>query len=227
MPSADADCTKPQHEGPGRRPGRRAEAWLLARGRSIPDLLSHAPPWVRNVFDSSWAVTKAMAWQARCLPPAVWSYLLGLDGGYLAFCTGDSYYTPGPVTLRNDILRNVAFVAVEDLAHDNERSMHVLGHLIDHALGCGGEDAGLWLSEGGGASSHWKQAGQRLAQLYTLGYGVDEIAQSDMRDYFAQSLALFCRDRERLNVADPRVDRWLRSTLWSASFWRPVASGKA
>jgi hypothetical protein len=124
-------------------------------------------------------------------------------------------------------LRNVAFVAVEDLAHDNERPIHVIGHLIDHALGCGGEDAGLWLSEGEGVNTLWREAGQRLSQLYALGYGVDEIAQSGVRDYFAQSLAFFCRDRERLNVADPRIVKWLRSTLWSASFWRPVVAGKA
>jgi hypothetical protein len=105
--------------------------------------------------------------------------------------------------------------------------MHVIGHLIDHALGCGGEDAGPWLSEGGGVNSLWSQAGRRLSRLFTLDYGADEIARSGVRDYFAQSLALYCRDRERLNVADPCIDKWLRSTLWSAGFWRPAATGKA
>jgi hypothetical protein len=52
-----------------------------------------------------------------------------------------------------------------------------------------------------------------------LGYGVDEVAQSHPRDYFAQSLALYCRDRGRLNVADPQIYRWFRSTLWNKAFW--------
>jgi hypothetical protein len=148
-----------------------------------------------------------------------------LDGGFVAVCTGDSYYRPGPVTVRNSLLHNVAFVAIEDLARENERPLHVLGHLIDHYLGCSGKDAGPWLSEGGGVYPLWQQAGSRVSRLFALGYAVDEVAQSSVRDYFAQSLALYCRDRERLNVADPQIDKWLHSTLWTAAFWQAVASG--
>jgi hypothetical protein len=216
-----------RQEGSDGQPGRRAQAWLLARGRSVPDVLSQAPSWVRDSFDQAWAATKAMARQLRCLPPDLWGYLLRTDGGFVAICTGDSHYAPGAVTLRNELLRNVAFVAVEDLALDNDRPLHVMGHLIDHYLGCGGEYGGQWLSGGGGVSALWQEAGQRLSGLFALGYGVDEIAQSNVRDYFAQSLALYCRDRERLNIADPRIDKWLRSTLWSPDFWRPTRSGEA
>jgi hypothetical protein len=226
MSSSNADWTKAKQEGSGCQPGRRAEAWLLARARSVPNLLSQSPPWVRDVFDHTWAATKAIAQQVRWLPPALWDYLLSLDGGFVAICTGDSHYAPGPVSLRNDLLRNVAFVAIEDLARDNERPLHVIGHLIDHYLGCGGEEVGAWLSEGGGMNPLWQQGGRRLSQLFTLDYAVDKIAGSNVQDYFAQSLALYCRDRERLNIADPQVDKWLRSTLWSTAFWRPVAAGK-
>lgn len=227
MSSSNVDCTGAKRKGSGRQQGRRAETWLLARGRSVPDALSQAPHWVRDEFDDTWAATKAMALQVRWLPAALWDYLSSLDGGFVAICTGKSYYAPGAVNLRNELLRNVAFVAVEDLALDNDRPLHVMGHLIDHYLGCGGEDGGLWLSEGGGVDALWQAAGQRLSGLFTLGYAVDEIAQSNVRDYFAQSLALYCRDRDRLNVADPRIDKWLRSTLWSTDFWRPVRSGEA
>jgi hypothetical protein len=114
----------------------------------------------------------------------------------------------------------VAFLSVEDLALDNERPIHVLGHLIDHYLGCDGDVQGLWLSDGGGISARWREAGRRLTDLFALGYAVDPVAQASVRDYFAQSLALYCRDRQHLNVADPQIYKWLRNTLWAEAFWR-------
>ena len=60
----------------------------------------------------------------------------------------------------------------------------------------------------------------RLARLYARGYGSGAVARSSPQDYFAQSLALYCRERQRLNVADPQSDRWRRSTLWDDSFWQ-------
>ena len=65
----------------------------------------------------------------------------------------------------------------------------------------------------------WKEAGARLPGLFALGYGVDEVAQSSIREYFAQSLAFYCQDRRRLNVADPQIHKWFRSTLWDEAFW--------
>ena len=77
----------------------------------------------------------------------------------------------------------------------------------------------MWLSEGGGVTSSWEQAGKRLQSRFCLGYGIDDEALSSVQDYFAQSLAYYCRDRRRLNVADPQIYKWFRSTLWSDSFW--------
>jgi hypothetical protein len=114
---------------------------------------------------------------------------------------------------------NVAFVSVDDLARDNDRPLHVIGHLIDHHMGCGGDPDGQWLSQGGGVNSSWLEAGARLSRLFALGYGVDEVAQHNVKDYFAQSLAYFCRDRQRLNAADPQIYKWFRSTLWDRAFW--------
>lgn len=186
----------------------------------MPDLLSQSPPWVRGVFDHSWAPMKAMAQQVACLPPTLWDHLLTYDHGFVAICTGDSHYRPGPTTLRHQQVQNVAFVSIVDLANHNECPLHVIGHLVDHHLGCGGDSDGRWLSEGGGIMPHWQQAGERLPHLFALGYAVDGIAQSNLRDYFAQSLALYCRDRQRLNVADPQICKWFRSTLWDEGFWQ-------
>ena len=204
----------------GSEPESTAQAWLHARARLMPDLLSQSPPWVRGVFDHSWAPMRALSEQVRLLPPRLWSRLLSWECGYVAICTSDSHYVPGPASIRHQRVANVAFVSVEDLTEGNERPLHVLGHLIDHHLGCAGDVKGPWLSEGGGVSGRWRQAGQRLPELFALGYAVDLIAQSSVRDYFAQSLALFCQDRQRLNIADPQIYKWFRSTLWDKTLWQ-------
>lgn len=158
--------------------------------------------------------------RVRPLPAAMWPMLQGFPGGYVALVADDrSRYQPGPASIRGQSVDNVAFVSVQDLARDNERPLHVLGHLIDHHLGCGGGPTGAWLSDGGGTTQQWQEAGARLARLFALGYGADEVARSNLHDYFAQSLALYCREQKRLNAADPQIEKWLRNTIWSDLFW--------
>ena len=146
--------------------------------------------------------------------------MLHLDRGWVAIRSRETEYRPGPASIRRQMVHNVAYVSVADLAQDNERPLHVLGHLIDHHLGCGGEAGGRWLSQGGGLVPYWQRAGERLPRLFDLGYAADHVAGSSVQDYFAQSLALYCRRRQELNIADPQIYRWLRSTLWDTAFWR-------
>jgi hypothetical protein len=227
MPSADPGQTSYVASSAGERPEQRARAWLLARARLVPNALAQSPPWVRSVFEHAWAPMEALRGQVRCLPSALWDYLLDCEGGFVAIGAGNSRYVVGPTLIRNRTVHNVAFVSVADLAEDNERPLHVIGHLIDHYLGCGGTVDGLWLSAGGGMRSHWQQAAQRLPGLFALGYAVDEIAGCSIEDYFAQSLALNCRDRQRLNVADPQIYKWFRTTLWDDAFWQGVGGANA
>jgi hypothetical protein len=162
----------------------------------------------------------AFVGHAQHMPVELWDYLLHCAGGYVAISLQESRYVVGPVELFRRQVQNVAFVSVEDLASDNHRPLHVLGHLVDHYLGCGGDTDGAWLTRGGGMNPTWQEAGSRLQRLFSLGYGVDEAAQSNVQDYLAQSLALFCRDRAILNAADPQIYKWFRSTLWSREFWQ-------
>ena len=178
-----------------------------------------APPWVRGVFDHAWAPMTVLAQRVSNLPAPLLDTLQTMDRGYVLIAARESRYVPGPNAVRHLEVRNVAFVSIEDLAAGNERPLHVIGHLVDHHLGCAGTADGAWLSEGGGISLRLQHAGARLPGLFALGYGVDEVAQSGIRDYFAQSLAVYCQDPRRLNVADPQIHKWFRTTLWNAGFW--------
>ena len=149
--------------------GQDAQAWLQARARLMPNLLPQSPLWVRSVFEHPWAPMKALAEAIRPLPIGLWPFLLGCEGGMVAICPGESRYTPGPGTIGRLQVRNVAFISVQDLAQDNEVPLQILGHLIDHYIGCGGQADGEWLSAGGGLTPRWQEAGQRLPQMFALG----------------------------------------------------------
>lgn len=206
-----------QDEG---RSGGQPQAWLRARARLMPDLLPRSPAWVRSVFDHTWAPMAALTGQISGLPGALWDYLLDCAGGFVYVTVTKSEYVPGPMTIRGQHALNVAQISVEDLARENEQPLQIIGHLIDHQLGCGGAPAGTWLSEGGGVRPAWQQAGSRLPGLFELGYGIDDLARSNVRAYFSRSLAVYCQDRQRLNVADPQICKWFRSTLWNDAFWQ-------
>lgn len=200
--------------------GHDPQDWLQTKARLMPNLLPQSPPWVRGVFEHAWAPMRTLAEAIRPLPAELWTFLLDCEGGLVAVCPDESRYVPGPAAIGRLTVHNVAFISVQDLAQDNEQPLHILGHLVDHYLGCGGEAEGAWLSEGGGLLPRWQEAGQRLPDLFALGYGVDEVAQSSVQDYFARSLAWYCRDRKHLNVADPQIDKWFHSTLWDTAFWQ-------
>jgi hypothetical protein len=213
----------------------RARAWLRARARLAPGAIGRQRGLTVSTFDHDWAPVQMLALQLRRLPPVLWEALLSLESGFVILAVGHSRYVPGTIHFRRQQLKNVAFVSLSDLVGTGSRAeppervgvgeaswapLHVIGHLIDHHLGCRGEEQGAWLSEGGGSTGARREAGQRFGLLFALGYGIDEVAQSDVRDYFAQSLAAYCRDRQRLSVVDPQISKWFRSTLWNPAFWR-------
>ncbi len=227
MPFSLCRRTEPDRHNPSGLRSAQPRRWILERARLQPGVLVRSAPWVRRVFDHAWAPMQALQDQVFQLPSELLDALLVHAGGYVVIGKRDSRYVPGPATFRGMEVENVAHVSVEDLAKDTERPLHVIGHLIDHHLGCGGAALGAWLSQGGGMTRVWKEAGGRIPHLFALGYGADEVALTGARDYFAQSLALYCRDRQRLNVADPQITKWFRSTLWNQAFWRAVERQEA
>lgn len=198
--------------------GKRSHEWFIARARLTPNLLAQAPPWVRATYDHPWAPMQAMASQLKCFPDDLWDYLLSQPTGFIVIGK-DSRYEPASIQLGEKELCGVAHVAIQDLARNNKRPLHVLSHLIDHHLGCQGHHEGPWMTQGSVARHEWTQAAQRLDRLFALGYGIDPVARANPQDYFAQSLAWYCQDRQKLNTADPQICKWFRSTIWNPSFW--------
>ena len=193
---------------------------LRARARLMPGALDEIAEPARGEFAHEWAPVQLLGRRMACLPAGLWEALLRWESGYSVLIVGESRYEPGQFDFRGRTLHGVALISLEDLAgRAPGRVLHAMAHLVDHHLGCGGRPEGDWLSEGGGMTDEWREAGLQLMRLFALGYGYDVVAQSGARDYFAQSLAAYCRERRALNVADPQVVRWFRTTLWSPRFW--------
>lgn len=194
---------------------------IQAKVSLIPGALAWLPPTVRDRFASDWAPVNALADRLRHFPTGLLHFLAGHDTGYVVLAPHDFHYVGGQQTIGRRSLLNVAYVCIGDLADDSRRPWHVVAHLLDHLMGCGGQPDGDWLSDGSGLTPRWQEVGQRVQKLFRLGYGLDEVARNNARDYFAQSVAWYCCDRQRLNVADPPMEKLLKTTIMDDAFWRP------
>jgi hypothetical protein len=195
-------------------PARR----LLAAKMGIePGVLRRAAPALARRYAHEWTPVEAWAAQLARLPAGLLRFLADHPRGRLLI-SDHTAYEPGSVAAQGRTLTNVAFLALADL-DDPLAGLEVTARLLDHLLGCNGEPAGAWLSEGGGIAPALVALGERIGRLFGLGYGFDEIARRSRRDYLARSLACCVADRRRLNTADPLMERALLRSLLDERFW--------
>lgn len=192
----------------------------MERMHIAPRALDLAPPDAQRRFAHLWAPLEVLSSRLKGLPTGLARFWLQQPTGHVVITHLASRYESGQHTLKHDVLRNVAYVGIADLAEGSLEALVPIGRWLDHLLGNAGADEGLWLSQGGGASPALQKVGRRLVELFPLGYGFDTQACTDARTYFARSWALYWHDRRALNVADPLLERLLRTTLCADAFWR-------
>jgi len=189
-----------------------------------PRLLENCSRHIAEQFDSLWAPAEKLARHLHRLPTSLVRFLTRTPRGHMVITPGAPNYEPGVQLLRGRELEAVAFVSLTDLVEDPLHTLHVVGHLLDHLLGCRGAPTGRWLSDGHGVNPSWAEIGQQIPALYELGYAVDNIAMAGPRQYFARSVAWYIYDRCQLNVADPQIERLLRQTVFDEAFCRRTLS---
>jgi len=182
--------------------------------------LELSPAAVQQHFKHIWAPLDGLSRQLRILPLGLIGFWLAQPGGHVVITHMPSRYEPGIQPLKRQVLHNVAYIRLSDLVSAPLEALAPVGHLLDHLLGSGGATEEPSLSEGGGVNLSLRQVGQRVGALFALGYGFDQVACADVRSYFARSLALYLHDRRALNIADPQIERLLRTTILSDAFWR-------
>ena len=199
---------------------RTLEQLKIDKIHVAPRALELSSAAAQRRFKHIWAPLEDLATRLRSLPPGLVRFWLDQTGGHVIVTHLPSRYEPGGQALKRQVLRNVAYVRMSDLAAGSLEALVPIGHLLDHLLGSSGMVDGLWLSEGGGTNPALREVGERIVKLFPLGYGFDEAACRDVRTYFARSLALYLHDRGALNVVDPQIEKLLRTTLFSGAFWR-------
>jgi hypothetical protein len=185
-----------------------------------PRALELSPAAAQRRFTAAWAPLEELWSRLGLLPAGLARTWLLQPGGHVVITHLPSGYMPTMRLLKRHVLHNVAYVSVSDLARDSLDALVPVGCLLDHLLGCAGAEDGKRLSEGGGLNPALAQVGARVTELFELGYGFDAAARGDVRAYWARSLALYLHGRGALNVADPLMERLLRTTVLSATFWR-------
>jgi hypothetical protein len=200
--------------------GQILERLKVDRLHVAPRALELSPANTQRHFKHIWAPLDELLSRLRPLPAGLVRFWLDRPGGHIMITHLPSRYDPEEQAFKQQALRNIAFVRLSELAEGSLEALVPLGYLLDHLLGSGGSVDSPWLSEGGGIDPVLREVGGRVRELFPLGYGFDEAACGDARTYFARSLALYLYDRRALNVADPQIERLLRTTVLSEAFWR-------
>lgn len=135
--------------------------------------------------------------------------------GHAVISAAREGYQPGEQAVGRRRLEAVAWVHVDSLA-GAARLAAPLAALFDHLLGSDAAAHGPRFSDGFGRSAAWAEAAGALLRQFALGYapGLPSCAA-----YFAWGLSEFLASPRELQVADPGLERLLRRTVFSASFW--------
>jgi len=151
-------------------------------------------------------------------PAALLSFWAYHPRGHAVINLERAGYQPGLHPVGRYTMDCVAWVTVRRLL-DEPQLAPPIAHLLDHLLGSDGDPDGPWLSDGAGRSPIWAEVAARLVREFKLGYAPGEAA-TNPHMYFAWGLRTYLSDRPSLNVADPGLERLLRTTLLDPGFWR-------
>ncbi len=179
-----------------------------------PHALDASPLRVRRAFAHAWAPADLFLEQLDPWPSGLLRYWLATPAGHIVFSTAPTAYLPQGLPWFGGELPAVARIALADLIADPRPPLEVCAHLLDHLLGSQGREDAPWLSDGAGATGRLQALGQHIRRLARLGYGPTE-----PHAYFAWALAGYWLDRQALNIADPHIERLLRTTLCDERFW--------
>lgn len=127
-------------------------------------------------------------------------------------------YAPGVQPVGRRSYDAVAWVSAQRLLAEPGLAGPLAG-LLDHLLGSDGQPDGPRLSDGAGRTAIWADVGQRLRRQFSLGYAPPEAAATP-HAYLTWGLRAFLLDAPALSIADPGLERLLRTTIFDSRFWR-------
>ena len=201
------------------------EAWRLLQQRKChleKGLSSALPPSVYRSLKSLWEPVQTFVKMLSPLPAPLVELWARVPNGHLLFSARPSAYEPNAVTVGDRMFVAVATIGIQQLIDAEIAPLIATGRLIDHLLGSYCEPGKPNLTDGSSVlGPEVSKLGLEIQELWRLGYGPDWTENSPA-DYFAWGFAEFIRDRKRLNVVDPLLEKLFRHKLFSAQFWGAV-----
>lgn len=191
---------------------------LHSHVHTLPGAAKHLPP--SAPFTTLWGGGIYLVSLLGGLPGPLLTWWAAQPAGHILLTDGEAGYALGELAVGDLALRDVSRIPLDRLIQDPLAGLALAVQPLDHLLGCGGDEAGRWLSDGGGITPAWQEIGRQIHSLFGLGYGLTEAAQKSPQAYLAQGLVLALHQPRRLNTQDPKLDRLLRGSLLNEGFCR-------
>lgn len=179
---------------------------------------AHSSAALQRRLPSVWNAALRLAGQLRGMPDTALNWWAAQPHGHILLTAHEDGYAPTR-TVGDRTLTATALVALPTILDQPAQARVLALHPLDHLLGSGGVPGDPWLSDGSGCTPRWQRIGAQIASLFELGYGSSTTAQRDPHWYLAEAITLAIDDRQRLNVADPKMERLLTHSVLATGFW--------
>lgn len=196
----------PPTDGPG-----ALEAYQQSKVRVCPSEAGLPVPW---------KLRRRLASFLSQLPPACLQEMTEAPGGFTIFWDGETGYHPGPWERHGCRAQGAALLDASAFLVDPKPALRALAGLLDHLLGSRCAWPARYISSGQPYSPRWRQFYHRLVAAQRLQYADDREARQSPEAYFRWAVAAYFDDAASLQATDPQAYRLLRSSLFSAAFWK-------
>ncbi len=186
---------------------------LIQRVHISPDALARSPGHVAERFDTVSDALAATLALLKPLPEALVAHWLAKPRGHVVIDARRHAFVAGQDEFRGRVLQDVAWGRLSLLVDEPTAYLTPVGWLIARIMGWGQPHAR--------DDQRWRDFERGVRSGFAVGYGRSEAARADVNAYLAEGVAWYLADARGLNVADPRLHKLLRATVFDDRFYQP------
>ena len=191
--------------------GNTPPSRLVRRVHISPDALARSPGHVAEHFATVSDALAATLALLRPLPEGLIERWLATPRGHVVIDARRHGFAAGKSRFRGRTLQDVAWVKLTLLVDDPVAYLAPVGALIARIIG--------WEQPDARADQRWRDFERGVQSGFDAGYGRSDAARADVNAYLAEGVAWYLADPRGLNIADPRLHKLLRATVFSEAFW--------
>ena len=193
--------------------GKNVQSPLIQRVHISPDALARSPGHVNEHLGTVSDALAATLALLQPLPHALVERWLAEPRGHVVIDAWQHGFVSGESAFRGRRLLDVAWVRLALLVDDPIAYLTPIGQLIARLVG--------WEQPHARSDQRWRDFLQGVKSGFAAGYGRSDAALMDVNAYLAEGVAWYLADEQGLNMADPRLHKLLRATLFNKRFYQP------